>query len=307
VNKDFLSIAELTDTEIFEIFDLTKELKEKVKKREEHHYLKGLTLAMIFAKPSARTRISFETGIYQLGGSALYLAPADIGIGTREAVKDVARVVSRYNDLIMARLFAHSDIEELAQYSSVPVVNGLTDYNHPCQIMADTFSILEHRGSLEGLKIAYIGDGNNVANSWINFASKVPIHLIIGGPSNYSPDQKTLSDAREAGLSKIELIHDPVEAVKNADVVYTDVWASMGQETEAAERRKVFMPYQLNAQLLSHASKDVLVMHCLPAHRGEEITDEVIESPNSIVFEEAENRMHVQKAIMVKLVQNQTK
>lgn len=307
MNKDFLSIAELTREEIFEIFDLTRSLKEKTRKREKHHLLAGYSLAMIFAKPSARTRISFETGMYQLGGTALYLSPQDIGIGTREAVKDVARVVSRYNDLIMARLFAHSDIEELAQYSSVPVVNGLTDYNHPCQIMADTFSILEYRGSLEGLKIAYIGDGNNVANSWLNFASKVPIHLVIGGPSNYSPDQKTLNDAREAGLSKIELIHDPVEAVKGADVVYTDVWASMGQEAEAAARRKVFMPYQLNAQLLSHAAKNVLVMHCLPAHRGEEITDEVIESPNSIVFEEAENRMHVQKAIMVKLVQNQTK
>lgn len=307
MNKDFLSIAELTREEIFEIFDLTRSLKEKTRKREKHHLLAGYSLAMIFAKPSARTRISFETGMYQLGGTALYLSPQDIGIGTREAVKDVARVVSRYNDLIMARLFAHSDIEELAQYSSVPVVNGLTDYNHPCQIMADTFSILEYRGSLEGLKIAYIGDGNNVANSWLNFASKVPIHLVIGGPSNYSPDQKTLNDAREAGLSKIELIHDPVEAVKGADVVYTDVWASMGQEAEAAARRKVFMPYQLNTQLLSHAAKNVLVMHCLPAHRGEEITDEVIESPNSIVFEEAENRMHVQKAIMVKLVQNQTK
>lgn len=301
MNKHFLSIAELTREEIFEIFDLTHSLKEKTKKREKHHLLAGYSLAMIFAKPSARTRISFETGIYQLGGTALYLSPQDIGIGTREAVKDVARVVSRYNDLIMARLFAHSDIEELAQYSSVPVINGLTDYNHPCQIMADAFTILEHRGSLEGLKIAYIGDGNNVANSWINFAAKVPIHLVIGGPSNYQPDAKTLEYARSAGLSKIELIQDPVEAVQGADVVYTDVWASMGQEAEAAARRKVFMPYQLNAQLLSHAAKDALIMHCLPAHRGEEITDEVIESPNSIVFDEAENRMHVQKAIMVKL------
>lgn len=307
MNKHFLSIAELTREEIFEVFDLTRSLKEKTKNREKHHLLAGYSLAMIFAKPSARTRISFETGIFQLGGTALYLSPQDIGIGTREVVKDVARIVSRYNDLIMARLFAHSDIEELAQYSSVPVINGLTDYNHPCQIMADTFTILEHRGSLEGLKIAYIGDGNNVANSWINFAAKVPIHLVIGGPSNYSPDQTTLNDARGAGLSKIELIHDPVEAVKNADVVYADVWASMGQEAEAAARRKIFMPYQLNAQLLSHAAKDALIMHCLPAHRGEEITDEVIEGPNSIVFEEAENRMHVQKAIMVKLVENQTK
>jgi ornithine carbamoyltransferase len=304
MKKDFLSIAELTREEIFEIFDLTRELKEKTYKRQKHHLLEGYSLAMIFAKPSARTRISFETGIYQLGGMALYLSPQDIGIGTREAVKDVGRVVSRYNDLIMARLFAHSDIEELAEYSTVPVINGLTDYNHPCQVMADAFTILEHRGRLEGMKIAYIGDGNNVANSWINFATKVPFHLVIGGPQNYQPDARTLENARAAGLSKIELIHDPVEAVKGADVVYTDVWASMGQEAEAEARKEVFMPYQLNSKLLSHAAKDVLIMHCLPAHRGEEITDEAMESDHSIVFDEAENRMHVQKAIMVKLAQN---
>jgi ornithine carbamoyltransferase len=304
MKKDFLSIAELTREEILEIFDLTRELKEKTYKRQKHHLLEGYSLAMIFAKPSARTRISFETGIYQLGGMALYLSPQDIGIGTREAVKDVGRVVSRYNDLIMARLFAHSDIEELAEYSTVPVINGLTDYNHPCQVMADAFTILEHRGRLEGMKIAYIGDGNNVANSWINFATKVPFHLVIGGPQNYQPDARTLENARAAGLSKIELIHDPVEAVKGADVVYTDVWASMGQETEAEARKEVFMPYQLNSKLLSHAAKDVLIMHCLPAHRGEEITDEAMESDHSIVFDEAENRMHVQKAIMVKLAQN---
>ena len=256
---------------------------------------------MIFAKPSARTRISFETGIYQLGGMALYLAPQDIGIGKREAVKDVARVISRYNDMIMARLFAHADIEEMAAYASVPVINGLTDYNHPCQIMADAFTIIEHRGKIEGLKIVYVGDGNNIANSWINFASQVPIHLVICSPSNYEPDITTLDNARKAGISNIQLIHDPVDAVKDADVVYTDVWASMGQEAEAEQRRKIFMPYQLNSKLMSYAKKDALVMHCLPAHRGEEITDEVIESPQSIVFDEAENRMHVQKAIMVKL------
>jgi ornithine carbamoyltransferase len=304
MKKDFLSIAELTREEILEIFDLTRELKEKTYKRQKHHLLEGYSLAMIFAKPSARTRISFETGIYQLGGMALYLSPQDIGIGTREAAKDVGRVISRYNDLIMARLFAHSDIEELAEYSTVPVINGLTDYNHPCQVMADAFTILEHRGRLEGMKIAYIGDGNNVANSWINFATKVPFHLVIGGPQNYQPDARTLENARAAGLSKIELIHDPVEAVKGADVVYTDVWASMGQEAEAEARKEVFMPYQLNSKLLSHAAKDVLIMHCLPAHRGEEITDEAMESDHSIVFDEAENRMHVQKAIMVKLAQN---
>jgi ornithine carbamoyltransferase len=299
--KHFLSIADLNRSEIEEIFELTKALKEKTKKREPHKLLEGYSLAMIFAKPSARTRISFETGIYQLGGMALYLSPQDIGIGKREAVKDIARVISRYNDMIMARLFAHSDIEEMAAYATVPVINGLTDYNHPCQIMADAFTIIEHRGKIEDLKIVYVGDGNNIANSWINFASRMPIHLVICSPSNYEPDKTTLENARRAGISKIELIHDPVEAVKDADVVYTDVWASMGQEAEAEQRRKIFMPYQLNSKLMSYAKKDALVMHCLPAHRGEEITDEVIESPQSIVFDEAENRMHVQKAIMVKL------
>ncbi len=304
MKKDFLAITDLTREEILEIFDLTRTLKEKTRRREEHHLLKGYTLAMVFAKPSARTRVSFETGIYQLGGMALYLAPQDIGIGTREAVKDIARVLSRYNDLIMARLFDHAHIEELAEYATVPVINGLTDYNHPCQIMADAFTILEHRGTLEGLKIVYIGDGNNIAHSWINFAARMPIHLVISSPGGYQPDAATLRRAQEAGLSQVEVIPDPVEAVQGADVVYTDVWASMGQEAEAEERRKVFMPYQVNQQLLSHASPEVLVMHCLPAHRGEEITDEVIEGPHSIVFDEAENRMHVQKAIMVKLAQN---
>jgi len=301
VQKDFISIADLTRDEIFEIFELTRELKEKTKKREKHHLLEGYTLAMIFAKPSARTRISFETGIYQLGGYALYLAPTDIGIGKREAVKDIAQVVSRYNDLIMARLFAHSDMEELARYSNVPVINGLTDYNHPCQIMADAYTILEHLGTLDNIKITYIGDGNNIANSWINFASRIPIHLVICTPRDYEPDKATLENALKAGLSEIEILSDPVQAIKDADVVYTDVWASMGQESEAEIRKKIFQPYQLNSQLLSRAKPNVKVMHCLPAHRGEEITDEVIDGPNSIVFDEAENRMHVQKAIMVKL------
>lgn len=301
MQKDFLSILDLTREEIFEIFDLTRELKEKTKRREKHHLLEGYSLAMIFAKPSARTRISFETGIFQLGGYGLYLSPQDIGIGAREAVKDVARVVSRYNDLIMARLFAHADIEELAEYSSVPVINGLTDYNHPCQIMADAFTILEHRGTLENLKIVYVGDGNNVANSWLNFASRIALHLVICSPSNYLPDGSTIENAKKFKSSTIEILSDPAEAVKDADVVYADVWASMGQEAEAARRREVFAPYQVNKKLISQAKKDALIMHCLPAHRGEEITDEVLESPNSIVFDEAENRMHVQKAIMVKL------
>ncbi len=300
--KDFVSIADYSREEIEAIFDLTAELKAKTKKREEHHLCKGLTMSMIFAKPSARTRISFETGMYQLGGYALYLSPNDIGIGKREAVKDIARVISRYNDIIMARLFAHEHMLELAEYATVPVINGLTDYNHPCQIMADMFTIKEHRGHLQDIKITYVGDGNNIANSWINLAAKLPMHLVICSPSGYEPDAKTLAFAKEAGLSNVEVIHDPKAAVKDADVVYTDVWASMGQEAEAAERRTIFMPYQINSDLMQYARKDAYVMHCLPAHRGDEITDDVIDSKQSIVFDEAENRMHVQKAVIVTLL-----
>jgi len=257
---------------------------------------------MVFAKPSARTRISFEVGMYQLGGHALYLSPNDIGVGTREAVKDIARVLSRYNDAIMARLFGHEDIVELAEYASVPVINGLTDLLHPCQIMADAFTILEHRKTLDNLKLAFIGDGNNVANSWINFAARVPMKLALAVPEGYDPDPQILADARQSGISEITIHHDPHQAVKDADVVYTDVWASMGQEAEAAQRKQIFQPYQVNEQLMKSARPDTLFMHCLPAHRDEEVTDAVIESPNSIVFDEAENRMHVQKAIMVKLM-----
>ena len=302
MKKDFISIADYTREELEEIFAFTTELKNKTKRGEEHHLCKGKTMAMIFAKPSARTRISFETGMYQLGGYALYLSPNDIGIGKREAVKDIARVVSRYNDIIMARLFDHAHILELAEYATVPVINGLTDYNHPCQIMADIYTILEKRGTLEGLKITYIGDGNNVANSWVNLASKLPMHLVICSPSGFEPDAETLTRAHDADISRIEIEHDPDVAVKNADVIYTDVWASMGQEEEAEKRRKIFMPYQVNSKLVSYAHDDVMVMHCLPAHRGEEITDEVIDGPHSIVFDEAENRMHVQKAIIAKLL-----
>ena len=303
MNKHFLSIAELEKNEIFEIFDLTMELKDKTKKGEAHHLLKGKTLAMVFAKPSARTRISFEVGMFQLGGHALYLSPNDIGIGTREAVKDVARVLARYNDGIMARLFGHEDIVELAEYSSVPVINGLTDLLHPCQIMADTFTILEHRKTLDNLKVTYIGDGNNVANSWINFASRVPMKLALAVPEGYDPTPAIMASAKNAGISEITIHRDPKEAVKDTDVVYTDVWASMGQEAEAEKRRKIFMKYQVNDELMKHARPDTYFMHCLPAHRNEEVTDSVIENRNSIVFDEAENRMHVQKAIMVKLMQ----
>jgi ornithine carbamoyltransferase len=302
VLKHFISIADYSKQEIEEIFSLTKDLKEKTKKGEEHHLCKGLTLSMIFAKPSARTRISFETGMYQLGGYALYLSPNDIGIGKRESVSDISRVISRYNDIIMARMFDHQHIVELAEFASVPVINGLTDYNHPCQIMADMFTILEHRGHLDDLKITYIGDGNNVANSWINLASILPFNLTICSPPGYEPDNDILVHAKENNISKVQVLSNPEEAVKDADVVYTDVWASMGQESETKERHNIFKNYQVNQQLMSLAKVDAKVMHCLPAHRGDEITDEVIDGPQSIVFDEAENRMHVQKAIIVKLL-----
>jgi len=304
MKKDFLSIADYSKSELESIFDLTKELKDKTRRGEQHHLCTGKTMAMIFAKPSARTRISFETGMYQLGGYALYLAPTDIGVGTREAVKDIARVVSRYNDIIMARLFDHAHILELAEYASIPIINGLTDYNHPCQIMADIYTVFEHKGRFENLKIVYVGDGNNVANSWINLAAKFSIHLVICSPSGYEPDIQTLRFARDENLSKIEVMKDPVTAVKDADIVYTDVWASMAQEQEAEERRRAFQAYQINEELMKHAKPDANVMHCLPAHRGDEISDDVLDGPQSIVFDEAENRMHVQKAITVKLLKN---
>ena len=302
MKRDFISIADYSKTEIEEIFKLTRELKEKTKSGADQQLCKGKSMAMIFAKPSARTRISFETGMYQLGGYALYLSPNDIGIGKREAVKDIARVISRYNDIIMARLFDHQHILELAEYSAVPVINGLTDYNHPCQIMADIYTVLEHRQHLNDLKITYVGDGNNVANSWINLAAKIPMQLVICSPAGYEPDQQTLQYARKQGVSSIEVLPEPQAAVKNADVVYTDVWASMGQESEAAARQKIFKPYQINRALMQHAKPTALVMHCLPAHRGDEITDDVLDGPNSVVWDEAENRLHVQKAIIVTLL-----
>jgi ornithine carbamoyltransferase len=233
---------------------------------------------MIFAKPSARTRISFETGFFRMGGHALYLGPSDISIGKREAVKDIARVVARYNDVIMARLFAHDHVLELAEYASVPVVNGLTDYNHPCQIMADMFTILEHRGHLDDLKVVYVGDGNNIVHSWLRLAQRLPFHFVCACPDDYEPDAATFSDARQAGLSDVEISHDPKAAVKDADIVYTDVWASMGQKDEAEERKARFAGFQVNEELMAATGKKSLFMHCLPAERGVETTDSVIES-----------------------------
>ena len=303
MNKDFLAITDLTTDEIHQIFHLAIDLKQKTKKGKTHHILEGQTLAMIFQKPSVRTRVSFEVGMVQLGGHALYLAPTDIGLGKRESVADVARVLSRYNDGIMARVFGHDIVEELGRFASVPVINGLSNLLHPCQVMGDMLTIFEHFGRLDGLTIAYVGDGNNVVNSWLNMAARIPMSLHLGIPEGYDPDETVFNDAKKAGISEISIDRDPADAVRESDVIYTDVWASMGQEKEAAKRKKVFQAYQVNETLLTKAKPDVKVMHCLPAHRGDEITDGVVDGPHSIVFDEAENRLHIQKAILVSLME----
>ena len=295
----FLHIADFSKDEIWNMLHLAKEIKTKFHNREDYKPFRSQSLAMIFAKPSARTRISFETGFTWMGGHALFLGPNDIGIGKREAIKDIARVVSRYNDVIMARLFDHQHILELAEYSDSTVVNGLTDYNHPCQIMADILTVWEHRGNLDDMKITYMGDGNNIVHSWLQLASKFPMHFVCCGPSGFEPDEKTVRMVEESGISTFELSHDPKSAAHGADVVYTDVWASMGQKEEAAERERIFADFQVNEALMDNTGKDTLFMHCLPAERGREVTDGVMEADYSIVFDEAENRMHAQNAIMV--------
>jgi len=299
--KDLISIADLSVEEIYEIFDVSKSLKEKKYTGEPHHLLEGKTLGMIFTKRSTRTRVSFEVGIYQLGGIGLYFGPNDLQLGTSESIEDTAKVLARYLDGIMIRTFAHIDVTELAKYANIPVINGLTDLLHPCQVLTDLFTVLEKKRKLQGLKLAYIGDGNNMAHSLLNGCSKVGMNIAIASPSGYKPDKEIVESAKKFAKymgSKVEILDDPIAAVKNADIVYTDVWASMGQEAEAAERRKKFMKYQVNPKLVKNAKDDYLFMHCLPAHRGDEVVNEVADSPNSVIFDEAENRLHVQKAIM---------
>ena len=300
MNKDFLHISDLTADEILEILNQSKWIKDKFKSNEDYRPFKGKTLAMIFAKPSARTRVSFETGFYRLGGHALYLGPNDIGIGKRESTADIGRVLSRFNDMIMARLFAHQDVLDLAKFSTVPVINGLTDFNHPCQIMADIFTVFEHRKNLDNLKITYVGDGNNIVHSWLMLAMRIPFHFSVACPEGFEPDQNLVNKVHSYGLSTIEILHDPHEAVKDSDVVYTDVWASMGQKEEANERRKLFSKFQVNDELMNATGKNTYFMHCLPAERGIEVTDSVCDAPYSIIFDQAENRMHAQNAIMLK-------
>ncbi len=296
--KDLISIKDLEREEIEEIFDKTGELKEAHRKGNAPLPLKGKFLALLFEKPSLRTRVSFEVGMKQLGGDSLYLSPHEAQPGKREAVKDIAGVLSRYVDGIMARVFAHKTIVELAETAKVPVINGLSDLLHPCQVLSDIYTILEKRKSLDNLKVAFVGDGNNVMNSWIYAASKLGIHLIVATPEGYEPDKDILAEAGD----NIKSIHAPEEAVKEAEVIYTDTWVSMGQEEEAEKRERIFPPYQVNEGLLKKAKPGCLVMHCLPAHRGKEITDAVMDGPHSIVFDQAENRMHVQKAILTLLM-----
>jgi len=295
MKRDLTSIFDLTRDEIYKIFEITRELKEKQKKGVEHKLLKDKTLAMIFEKPSLRTRVTFETGMTQLGGHAIYLAPADIQLGKREAVKDVAKNLSRWVDIIMARVFSHKTIKELAENADVPVINGLCDLEHPCQILCDLFTVIEKKGDLNKITLAYIGDGNNVCNSFIAASALLDFQLNVATPDGYKPSKEYMERAKN-----LKWTDNPIDAVKDADVIYTDVWASMGQEAEAEQRKKIFKPYQLNSTLLENTQKkDYIIMHCLPAHRGEEITDEVIDGPHSIVFDQAENRLHIQKGIMV--------
>ena len=300
--ENFMHVNDLSRDQLNEILEKSSWIKNKFKNNDKYLPLDGKTMAMIFAKPSARTRISFEAGFYRLGGHALYLGPNDIGIGKRESVEDVARVVSRFNDIIMARLFKHEHILTLGEYSSVPVINGLTDHNHPCQIVADIFSIKEKLGDIENITISYVGDGNNIVHSWLELSMIVPFKFNIVCPEGYKPDLNLVEKAQKAGLSEITIHHDPIDGVKNSDVVYTDVWASMGQKEEADERRRTFEPFQVNDQLMNSAGKDSIFMHCLPAERGVEVTDSVCDSNNSIIFDQAENRMHAQNAIILKLM-----
>jgi len=304
--QHFLSIADFSADELWKFLHKAKELKDEFKNASSNQpILKGKVLGMVFQKPSLRTRVSFEVGMLHLGGYALYLSPNEIGLGGRESVPDVARVLSGYVDGIMARVFAHDHILQLAQYSRVPVINGLSDYEHPCQALADVFTIWEHFGRVEGLKMAYVGDGNNVATSLITIMTKLGGHFSLATPSGYELPAKVVAaaqDLAEETSVTITVTHDPAEVVAEADIVYTDVWTSMGQEKETQERLKVFPPYQVNSRLVAKAKPQIVVMHCLPAHRGEEITDEMADGPQSLLFPQAENRLHAQKGILALLL-----
>ncbi len=299
--RDFISIHDFTKEEIEYILKAGAEIKQMQKQGVAHHYLAGKTLGMIFQKSSTRTRVAFEVGMYQLGGHALFLSPRDIQLGRGETIKDTAQVLARMLDGIMIRTFDHEEVLELARWADIPVINGLTDLLHPTQVIGDLMTIKEYKGQLRGLKLAFVGDGNNVAHSLLFGGAKVGMDVVIASPGGYEPDAGILAAARQDAAqtgAALAVVKDPEEAVAGADVIYTDVWASMGQEEEAEEKEKQFLAYQVNRQLLSRAKKDAIVLHCLPAKRGKEITDEVMDGPQSAVFAEAENRLHAHKAIM---------
>lgn len=303
--RDFLMLVDFKQEELRYLIDLAIDLKKKQKAGETHHILKGKTLGMIFEKSSTRTRVSFEVGMYQLGGQGLFLSGNDLQIGRGETIWDTAQTLSRYLDGIMIRTFAHRKVVELARGATIPVINGLTDLSHPCQALADFQTIYEQKGRLEGLKMAYIGDGNNMVHSLMMGAAKLGMHMSIATPEGYEPDadiiEQTKANAAETG-ARIHICRDPKEAVDGADVIYTDVWASMGQEAEQKEREVAFKKYQVNDELVKYASSDYLFMHCLPAHRGEEVSESIIDGGRSIVFDQAENRLHAQKAIMAAIM-----
>ena len=296
-HRDFLAIPDYSREELLALFDLAERMRSG---EYTDKPLAGKSLAMIFMKSSTRTRVSFEVGTWQLGGHALFLSPRDVQLGRGEPVADTARVLSRYVDGIMIRTFAHSEVEELAKYADVPVINGLTDLLHPCQILADILTIRQHLGTIDGRKVAWVGDGNNMANSWINAAYRLGFDLTLACPEGYDPDAAILKRAQSA--ANVRVVRDPAEAVEGADVVNTDVWASMGQEQEQAIREKAFKGYMVDEALMSRAQQDAIFLHCLPAHRGEEVSAEVIDGPQSVVWDEAENRLHVQKAIMANTI-----
>jgi ornithine carbamoyltransferase len=303
--RDLLSLRDLSRQEMEWIFDTTRLLKTECRMGQLSHLLEGKTLAMIFQKTSTRTRVSFETAMTQLGGHALFLSGNDLQLKIGETILDTARVLGRYVNGIMARVFAHQDVVDLAEGSKVPVINGLSDFTHPCQGLTDLFTIMEYKGNLKGLTLTYVGDGNNVANSLIFGGTKMGMHVRLGTPSHYRPAPEVIKAAeafcQESGAT-LEILDDPEAAVADADVVYTDTWVSMGQEKEREERMKVFQPYQVSARLMSVAKAEAIVMHCLPAHRGLEISDETMDGPQSVIFDQAENRLHVQKAILALLL-----
>jgi len=303
MKRDLLSILDLSREDILHLLEWTLKLKDLQKRGIPHRPLVGKTLGLLFEKPSTRTRISFQAGMYQLGGEVIFMSPSELQIGRGETIADTARVLSRYLDIMALRTYRHETIEEFTTHSSIPVINALSDRFHPCQILADLVTITEALGGWEGVKVAFVGDGNNVAASWINLAARLDIEVVLATPPGYEPPQEVVNHAREEG-ARIEIVHDAFQAVKGAQVVYTDVWVSMGQDKEREERLKAFAPFQVTPKLMEAAAPGAIFMHCLPAHRGEEVVDEVIDGPASVVWDQAENRLHLQKTLMLMLLEH---